>query len=861
MDELTSTHRRAKRKRWLLLAIVLIAAFLRFYRIDSLPPGDGYDPAFYGVDALRILDGEFPIFLPSNIGREVMFSYIVAGCVAIFGIGPHAIHIASAIVGVVTVPATYAVAESLFANARARLLRTYGGLVSAAALATSFWHLHWSRYGVRAILVPLFAALTITAMVRGFHTTKRWRFILAGLMLGLSFYTYQSARTLPALVVIGFVVYARYYARRQKEKAVTAQDNAPAESDEAELNEAEDRPDHTVRATDVAENEQQASEDAAAGAPLDMDAWPDLGSAPTGDDRSAETAGERDELEDWPSLEEGLDDWPALELDDRAGEAGRAEESAGAGWWQTWRERRRQAKAQRRQSRREAQEQKRAAREQKAAERERARADQKKKREARQQQRTGPVTYGFLWSLNNLLLIILAALLVFLPLGNYFLTHPGSGNERIDQTFILDPTLGWRDNLLRLRHEVVDAFLVLAVHGDEEPIHNLPGRAAMNPFLLALFGVGFILALARLRHPPYLVLLAWLPVMSITVFLTLGGQPTKRALGALPAITGLIAVGALVPLDALRRWSRQRKLLGNIASGIWIAVLAAGAGYSIGATYRDYFVTWGGDPNLFTHFETGRAAIGQYARSRPPEETIYISPELASHPSIVYNAGARPDLKSYNGRLCIVFPAVTTAPTTYLIVQHEDRNSLDRLATYFPVGEQVPAGPAWYGQPYFTAYRIPENVRAQWLPDHAAIARWQTTLQVLGYDLSAERVAPGEVLTLNLYYGALKDVQQNYIVFTHLLGPENPASGNNLWAQDDSEPCRTFYPTSAWSEGEIIRDTFTLNVPGDAPPGLYRLQMGFYTWPEMAHLTTTDGPGDEAQITFVLGEVTVGAPE
>jgi hypothetical protein len=29
----------------ILLVVTVIAAFLRLYRIDQLPPGDGYDPA------------------------------------------------------------------------------------------------------------------------------------------------------------------------------------------------------------------------------------------------------------------------------------------------------------------------------------------------------------------------------------------------------------------------------------------------------------------------------------------------------------------------------------------------------------------------------------------------------------------------------------------------------------------------------------------------------------------------------------------------------------------------------------------------------------------------------------------------
>ena len=124
-------------KRSALLLIVLLAAFLRLYRIADLPPGDGYDPAWYGVDALDILQGNLPVYLPTNIGREAMFSYIVALCVAVTGIGPHAIHLASALIGILTVPATYLVADTLFAKEDGHL-RDYGGLLSALMLAASF---------------------------------------------------------------------------------------------------------------------------------------------------------------------------------------------------------------------------------------------------------------------------------------------------------------------------------------------------------------------------------------------------------------------------------------------------------------------------------------------------------------------------------------------------------------------------------------------------------------------------------------------------------------------------------------------------------------------------------------------------
>ncbi|MEA3375140.1 MAG: glycosyltransferase family 39 protein, partial [Chloroflexota bacterium] len=189
--------------RWLLVAaITLLAAFLRLYRIDSLPPGDGYDPAYYGVDALQFLRGTPPsVMLPPN--REPLFSYLVTGSFLLFGVSTASIHLTSTLVGILTIPLTCLAADALFASQDEPLTR-WGGPLAALMIAVSYWHLNWSRYGVRAILVPLFAAATIWFLWRGLQTgALRW-FLLCGGALGLSMYTYQAARLLPILVAVGF---------------------------------------------------------------------------------------------------------------------------------------------------------------------------------------------------------------------------------------------------------------------------------------------------------------------------------------------------------------------------------------------------------------------------------------------------------------------------------------------------------------------------------------------------------------------------------------------------------------------------------------------------------------------------------
>lgn len=190
-------------ERWLLIAAVLLGAALRFYRLATLPPGDSYDPAFYGIDAQQILQGAWPVYLDSNFGREVLFSYLVAGLYAFLGPGTFGIHLAAAFVGVVTIPATWLAGKRLFAPAQTVTAR-YAPLLASWLIALSYWHLNWSRFGVRAVLVPLFAVLVVATLWHCQQKPGVGTCAGAGFWLGLSLYTYQAALALPLLVLAWF---------------------------------------------------------------------------------------------------------------------------------------------------------------------------------------------------------------------------------------------------------------------------------------------------------------------------------------------------------------------------------------------------------------------------------------------------------------------------------------------------------------------------------------------------------------------------------------------------------------------------------------------------------------------------------
>jgi 4-amino-4-deoxy-L-arabinose transferase-like glycosyltransferase len=180
----------------LMVLILLVATALRVMAIGQVPPGLYHDEAYNGTDALGVLDGDLSLYFAANNGREPMFIYLIVFWVGLLGRNPFAVRLAAFVPGLLTIAATYALARALFT----RLV----GLLGAAVLSVTLWHVHLSRVGFRAVLLPLFVALFVWQVALGWRTGRRRYWVVAGVLYGLSFYTYMAARfSLVALVLFG----------------------------------------------------------------------------------------------------------------------------------------------------------------------------------------------------------------------------------------------------------------------------------------------------------------------------------------------------------------------------------------------------------------------------------------------------------------------------------------------------------------------------------------------------------------------------------------------------------------------------------------------------------------------------------
>jgi hypothetical protein len=169
-----------------------LAAFFRFFRLASVPPGLHNDEAVNALDILQTIPRFHPIFFELNNGREPLFIYLQAALTALVGLTPFGLRLAAAFGGLLTVAATYRLG-CLWFGRRA-------GFLAGVGLATSFWYVDLSRFGLRASMVPLFFVVGLLFLTGGLRRGDASRFALAGVAFALGLYTYTSARVLPFLV-------------------------------------------------------------------------------------------------------------------------------------------------------------------------------------------------------------------------------------------------------------------------------------------------------------------------------------------------------------------------------------------------------------------------------------------------------------------------------------------------------------------------------------------------------------------------------------------------------------------------------------------------------------------------------------
>lgn len=188
----------------ILFGIILIALFLRFYRLGSYPALNA-DEAAIGYNAYSLIhtgmdedSNPWPIHFQSfNDFKPGLYFYLVLPFVKVLGLNEWAVRIPGALFGVGTVIIVYCLVKKLFDDEKL-------ALVSSLFLAISPWHIHFSRGGWEVNVATFFITLGIWLFLKALERPKYYLLCVTSLVLSL--YTYHAARLVTPLLVVGLTL-------------------------------------------------------------------------------------------------------------------------------------------------------------------------------------------------------------------------------------------------------------------------------------------------------------------------------------------------------------------------------------------------------------------------------------------------------------------------------------------------------------------------------------------------------------------------------------------------------------------------------------------------------------------------------
>lgn len=195
-----------------LAVIVVVAFFLRIYKLSEVPGSLNPDEAALGYNAYSLLltnADEHGKFLPLNLQsfgdwKLPIYPYIDAFSIKAFGLNEFAVRFPSVISGVLGVVLIYYISLLLFK-------RKTLAIFSAVLLAFSPWDIYFSHAAYEVNLATTIFLAAILAFLKYIYGKKKNGnlLILSSILLGLTMFTYHSYLVFAPIFALAIIIFYR----------------------------------------------------------------------------------------------------------------------------------------------------------------------------------------------------------------------------------------------------------------------------------------------------------------------------------------------------------------------------------------------------------------------------------------------------------------------------------------------------------------------------------------------------------------------------------------------------------------------------------------------------------------------------
>lgn len=193
-----------------LATFFLFSLFLHFYKINSSPGAVLIDEASLGFNAYSIgqtgkdeFGSSHPLVLKS-FGDQKLPLYVYASVipVKIFGLNPLGIRFVAALSSSLLVFVLFKILKELEFD-------DFSSLIGSAVAAVSSWTFILGRFGWESCLGLLIFSISILFLIRSSKNNKFIDYVLSGIFLGVTWYSYIPYRIISILVLIAALIFIK----------------------------------------------------------------------------------------------------------------------------------------------------------------------------------------------------------------------------------------------------------------------------------------------------------------------------------------------------------------------------------------------------------------------------------------------------------------------------------------------------------------------------------------------------------------------------------------------------------------------------------------------------------------------------
>lgn len=225
-------------------------------------------------------------------------------------------------------------------------------------------------------------------------------------------------------------------------------------------------------------------------------------------------------------------------------------------------------------------------------------------------------------------LAFVAMLVVALPIGFYFLTHPGDLFGRSADISIFSTA----NPLKALGESVVKTLGMFNFYGDWNQRHNIAGAPLLHWTLGVFFAIGLIKELGhwlKRKHGHFstlhTLLISWFFIMLLPGFVSREAPHAIRAIGVLPVVMILSARGMWWMFEKLSDWYKANDPHSQHERHVVMAAVMVIFLSTIGfVEYWRYFKIWGPDAGTARAFNQNYVEIAKTINISPVNQKKYV---------------------------------------------------------------------------------------------------------------------------------------------------------------------------------------------------------------------------------------------